>query len=62
MLGSTFRSLQIFEKQGKTVIYADRDLFDVADMGQCDIFLQKNPIDTIINCAAYTNVEQAEDQ
>ncbi len=62
MLWSTFRQVGLLEQSWYTVIYADHDMLDISDLGECQIFFHDNTIQTIINCAAYTNVEQAEDE
>ncbi|NCQ81992.1 sugar nucleotide-binding protein [bacterium] len=43
-------------------MYADRDILDITDLRQCEDFFDQNTITIIINCAAYTNVEHAEDE
>lgn len=60
MLWSTFHQLQLFEQQWHTVYYTDRDNLDICDSGQLSNFFSTHQIDYCINCAAYTNVEQAE--
>ena len=42
-------------------LLADADALDVADAGAVADFAAKNDIDSIINCAAYTAVDKAED-
>ncbi|MDR0868431.1 MAG: dTDP-4-dehydrorhamnose reductase [Planctomycetota bacterium] len=43
-------------------IYADRDELDVTDEAAVAEFFAQNKIDGVINCAAYTNVDGAEDE
>jgi len=62
MLGTTFRQTQALETIWYHVLYSDRAMLDICDLSQCHAFFAQHPITTIINCAAYTNVEQAEDQ
>ena len=62
MLWSTFRNTKTCEHAGYEVIYADRDILDITDLRQCEDFFDQNTITIIINCAAYTNVEHAEDE
>lgn len=38
----------------------DRDLFDITNSGEIVAFLESEPIDAVINCAAYTHVDKAE--
>lgn len=37
-------------------------LLDITDIGQIEAVVRDNHIECIVNCAAYTNVEKAEDQ
>jgi dTDP-4-dehydrorhamnose reductase len=39
-----------------------RDEFDIVDPGSIKSFLNAHPVDAIINCAAYTAVDRAEDE
>ncbi len=42
-------------------IFADVDVLDITDLSAVKKFISNNQIDTIINCAAYTAVDKAED-
>lgn len=42
-------------------VLADIDTLDITNARAVVSFVEQNKIDTIINCAAYTNVDQAED-
>ncbi|MDL2251221.1 dTDP-4-dehydrorhamnose reductase [Odoribacter sp. OttesenSCG-928-J03] len=42
--------------------YTDVDELDITDYDAVEDFVSKNEIDTIINCAAYTAVDKAEDE
>ena len=42
-------------------ILTDVDELDITDLNAVQTFVQENHIDTIINCAAYTAVDKAED-
>lgn len=42
-------------------IFADIAELDITDKGAIEHFVDANDIDIIVNCAAYTNVEKAED-
>lgn len=44
------------------VWYTDVENLDITDYRAVSDFVQKNEIDTIINCAAYTAVDKAEDE
>ncbi len=44
------------------VFYTDRDELDITDYERVERFVKSREIDTIINCAAYTAVEKAEDE
>lgn len=61
MLWSSFAHMQALEQQGYDVIYANHETLDITNQQQLDIFFGSNHIDYIINCAAYTNVEKAEE-
>lgn len=61
MLWSTFNQTQILEQAWHIVHYTDHHNFDITRISQITSFVQEHPIDLIINCAAYTNVEQAEE-
>lgn len=41
-------------------IYTDADDLDITDSLAVDRFLQANPVDMVVNCAAYTAVDKAE--
>ena len=42
-------------------IFADIDVLDITDFNAVKKFVTENQVDTIINCAAYTAVDKAED-
>ena len=42
-------------------LFTDSDIFDLFDLKNINLFLDKSNPDIIINCAAYTAVERAED-
>jgi len=44
-----------------TYFFATKAIVDITDINQVQDYIKKNNIDTIINAAAYTNVENAED-
>ncbi len=43
------------------ILYADRDTLDITDKSQIIAFFNTHKLSCIINCAAYTNVDEAED-
>ena len=61
MLWSTFNQLQVLEHSWHTVHYTDSHTLDITSIHQIKSFINDHSIDVIINCAAYTNVEQAEE-
>ena len=44
-----------------TAQFTDYDTLDITDTDAVAAYLESNPADIIINCAAYTNVDAAED-
>lgn len=58
MLGQHFLA-HVQEKQIPFVV-SDRDAVDITNLSQVLDFMQKHTISHIVNCAAYTAVEQAE--
>jgi len=45
-----------------TFLFTDKDELDITNKEQIEDFLDKNRIDVIMNCAAYTAVDKAEDE
>jgi dTDP-4-dehydrorhamnose reductase len=58
MLGTELSLLM--EKSGCSFVGTDREM-DITDAAALEQFAKKQPIDWIINCAAYTAVDKAED-
>ncbi len=56
-LGSEIRAIAPSEGY----IFADRSVLDISDKEVMALFIDLNDIDTIINCAAYTAVDKAEE-
>ncbi|MBD5248593.1 MAG: dTDP-4-dehydrorhamnose reductase [Barnesiella sp.] len=60
-LGRELQHLLDKEMPGAAV-YTDKEQLDISDQKAIEDFLIKNEITHIINCAAYTDVEKAEDE
>jgi dTDP-4-dehydrorhamnose reductase len=45
-----------------TFFYTDKETLDITDFTALENFCKENCIDTIINCAAYTSVDKAEEE
>ncbi len=64
-LGSEIRELvQSFKSnvQGSKFYFTDKNSLDITDKNQIEEFVNENSIDFIINCAAYTAVDKAEEE
>jgi dTDP-4-dehydrorhamnose reductase len=59
-VGSEIRELS--SDYTHTFFFTDREELDITDREAIDNFVDKNQIDTIINCAAYTAVDRAKDE
>ena len=44
------------------IIFAGREILDLEDLKECRKFIKKISPDWVINAAAYTNVEKAEEE
>jgi len=60
-LGSELRRNIISSKNNLRYIFTDVDTLDITDAMMVDKFIEENDINYIINCAAYTAVDKAED-
>ena len=58
-LGSELQELS--DKYSYVFFFTDRESLEISDEKSLEAFVQKNNIETIINCAAYTAVDKAED-
>lgn len=54
-------SIAMLKKLAGDDINPDTELLDITDLTDIRIFVRKYSIDVIVNCAAYTNVDAAED-
>ena len=52
----------IAEHMGWKIFYTDIEELDITDRDAVNIFIRNNKIDVVINCAAYTAVDKAEDE
>ena len=52
----------VAEQMGWRIFYTDIEELDITDREAVDIFIRSNKIDIVINCAAYTAVDKAEDE
>ena len=59
-LGSEIKDVSASYKSFR-FFFMDLPALDICNSGQLDIFIAKNKIDTVINCAAYTAVDAAEE-
>ena len=61
-LGNEFLEIQEhFENLSYVFVFTDIMELDITDKSQLDVFFSKNKFDVIINCAAYTAVDKAEE-
>lgn len=61
--GQLGRSIQrVAEGVDDSYIFTDVADLDITDRSAVEAFVANNGIDVIVNCAAYTNVERAEDE
>ncbi len=58
-VGSEIRELAP-EYKGDTFFFTDRETLDITNKESVESYVETNGIDVIINCAAYTAVDQAE--
>lgn len=53
---------ELKKRLGKKAVYADREELDITDLTSVMNFVAKEKFQAIINCAAYTAVDKAEDE
>ena len=61
-LGKTLKDIVATEYNQNEYVFVGRSKFDITDFNHVANFLNASSFDYIINCAAYTNVEKAEDE
>ncbi len=60
-LGLTFKNIQK-KYTNYNFFFAEKAILDITNLEKIEKYLIKNQIDAIINCAAYTQVDKAEDE
>ena len=61
--GQLGREMQLVEHNAEdSYIFTDKDTLDITDAAAVDRMVLSEGIDVVVNCAAYTNVELAEDE
>ncbi|MCF6182117.1 dTDP-4-dehydrorhamnose reductase [Lutibacter sp.] len=60
-LGLTFKNIQK-KYTNYNIFFAEKKILDITNLEKIEKYLVKNQIDAIINCAAYTQVDKAEDE
>lgn len=60
-LGTDLRGVLEQQMPGQTV-YTDIDTLDLCDAGQVSVFVEEGDFTHIVNCAAYTAVDRAEEE
>ena len=61
--GQLGREMQLVEHNAEdNYIFTDKDTLDITDAAAVDQMVLSEGIDVVVNCAAYTNVELAEDE
>ena len=59
-LGSEIKALSL--NYNYTFFFTNKETLDITDKEAIENFIEKNKIDTIINCSAYTDVDRAEEE
>ncbi len=59
-LGKTFQELYENNKSNFSFVFASKSQLDITDKSSINAIFDEHQLDYCINCAAYTNVEQAE--
>ena len=61
-LGSELRALASNLGNDNNFFFSDAEILDITKHAEVEKFINANNINTIINCAAYTAVDKAEEQ
>lgn len=61
-LGSEIKRAAVSHEENFKFFFTDADTLDITDVDALDNFVKANNINYIINCAAYTAVDKAEDE
>lgn len=59
-LGKAIQELNANNAKGLDFVFVSKSELDITNLDDLKIFFDKNSFDYVINCAAYTDVEQAE--
>ena len=59
-LGKSLNNLVLQRKLNHQFIFATKEQLDLSNFNKVRSFIEKNKFDIIINCAAYTSVDEAE--
>lgn len=60
-LGQEIKVLSANYSAETTFFFTDKEDLDITQLEDVELFIKENSIDVVINCAAYTAVDQAED-
>lgn len=60
-LGCEIRELSEKWEHANKYFFTDANELNITDKSEISVYLERNEIDIVVNCAAYTNVDQAED-
>ena len=61
--GQLGREMRIVSRDSRdSYIFTDVDELDITDVEAVRRFMDENKVDVVVNCAAYTNVEKAEEE
>ncbi|MCK7589517.1 dTDP-4-dehydrorhamnose reductase [Subsaxibacter sp. CAU 1640] len=60
-LGKTISDLYLHNEDDLEFVFVSKKELDISDKAKLTTYFEKNSFDYCINCAAYTNVEQAEE-
>ena len=61
-LGKSLQALLSMQQTSDVFVFADRDQLDLSQTQYIKSYFDQHPVDVIVNCAAYTHVDQAESE